>query len=74
SLRNRPLPQGLVVFGEIGLAGEIRPVQNGEDRLKEAEKHGFTRAIIPAGNHGKSFRTKMEIQVVRKLSEVTGEL
>jgi len=71
SLRNKPLPRGLVVFGEIGLAGEIRPVQNGEDRLKEAEKHGFTRAIIPASNRSKSFNTKMDIQPVSKLAEVT---
>jgi DNA repair protein RadA/Sms len=50
SFRNRPHPADLVVFGEIGLAGEIRPVSNGEERLKEAYKHGFKRAIIPKGN------------------------
>ena len=50
SLRNRPLDQNLATFGEIGLAGEIRPVPNGEERLAEAAKHGITSAIIPAGN------------------------
>lgn len=70
SLRNRPLPRSLVVFGEIGLAGEIRPVQNGEDRLKEAEKHGFTHAIIPAANKLKSAPTTMKVDAISKLSEV----
>ncbi|MCG8324341.1 MAG: DNA repair protein RadA [Thiotrichales bacterium] len=70
SLKNRPLPQGLVVFGEIGLAGEIRPVQNGEDRLREAEKHGFTRAIIPAANRPKHSRSALKIDAVSKLSQV----
>lgn len=69
SLKNRPLSRGLVVFGEIGLAGEIRPVQNGEDRLREAEKHGFTRAIIPAANRPKSYQGKLQIHAVGKLAE-----
>jgi DNA repair protein RadA/Sms len=50
SLRNRPLPQKLVVFGEIGLAGEVRPVQRGQERLREAAKLGYTRAIVPRAN------------------------
>ncbi len=50
SFRNKPLPQQLVTFGEIGLAGEIRPVPNGQERLKEAIKHGFTHAVIPKDN------------------------
>ena len=47
SFRNRPLPQDLVVFGEVGLAGEIRPVTSGQERISEAAKHGFKRAIVP---------------------------
>ena len=47
SLRDKALPVDLVVFGEVGLAGEIRPVQGGEDRLRDASKHGFRRAVIP---------------------------
>jgi DNA repair protein RadA/Sms len=50
SLRSQALPQKLVAFGEVGLAGEVRPVQRGQERLKEAAKLGFTRAIIPKGN------------------------
>ncbi len=50
SLNNRVIDSETIVFGEIGLAGEIRPVQNGQERLKEAVKHGFKRAIIPALN------------------------
>jgi len=50
SLRNQILPQDLIVFGEIGLAGEIRPVPNGQERIREAIKHGFTKAIVPRAN------------------------
>ncbi|HXF66832.1 MAG TPA: DNA repair protein RadA [Burkholderiales bacterium] len=50
SLRNRPLPARLVVFGEVGLAGEVRPVQRGQERLREAAKLGFTQALIPKAN------------------------
>jgi DNA repair protein RadA/Sms len=69
SLRDRPLPKGLIVFGEVGLAGEIRPVPNGEDRLKEAAKHGFTRAIVPKANISKRRFEGMEVQGVSRLSE-----
>ena len=48
SLVGRPLPDGLVVFGEVGLAGELRAVQDADTRLREAAKLGFTRAIIPS--------------------------
>lgn len=50
SYRNRPLPEKLIVFGEVGLSGEIRPVPRGQERLREAEKLGFTHAIVPAAN------------------------
>ncbi len=56
SLRDRPLPQDLVVFGEVGLAGEIRPVPSGQERISEAAKHGFRRAIVPAANVPKKCR------------------
>ena len=54
SFRDRACSMRTVAFGEIGLAGEIRPVPNGEDRLKEAATHGFQRAIVPKGNAPKS--------------------
>jgi len=50
SLCNQPLPRDLVVMGEIGLAGEVRPVPNGQERLREAAKHGFRRALVPRTN------------------------
>ena len=50
SLRNKPLPAKLVVFGEVGLAGEVRPVQSGQERLREAAKLGFTQALVPRAN------------------------
>jgi len=53
SLRNRPLPAKHVVFGEVGLVGEVRPVQRGQERLREAAKLGFTHAIVPAANRPK---------------------
>ncbi|MDH3354945.1 MAG: DNA repair protein RadA, partial [Chromatiales bacterium] len=74
SLRDRALPENLVVFGEIGLSGEIRPVPNGQDRLKEAGKHGYTRAIVPKGNLPKKRIEGLEIVGVRRLSEVFNEL
>ena len=69
SFRDRPLPQNLVTFGEVGLAGEIRPVPSGQERLREAAKHGFTRAIVPAGNVPRQPIEGMDIVPVRKLSE-----
>ncbi|MGM0593877.1 MAG: DNA repair protein RadA [Pseudomonadota bacterium] len=74
SLRNRPLPQGLVVFGEVGLAGEIRPVPNGQERLKEAAKHGFKRAIVPTANVAKRGPEGLEVIGVNRLDEALGEL
>jgi DNA repair protein RadA/Sms len=50
SYRDRPVGNRLLVFGEVGLSGEIRPVANGEERLREAAKHGFETAIIPKAN------------------------
>lgn len=69
SLRDRPLPRDLVVFGEVGLAGEIRPVPSGQERLREAAKHGFTRAIVPKGNAPKAAIKGMEVIAVRNIEE-----
>jgi len=70
SLRNRPLPQDLIVFGEVGLSGELRPVPNGLERLSEAVKHGFRRAIIPAANKPKRPVKGLDVQAVSRLAEV----
>jgi DNA repair protein RadA/Sms len=69
SLRDRPLPNDLVAFGEIGLAGEIRPVPGGPERLREAAKHGFRRAIVPRGNVPKPLPEGIEVTVVSRLGE-----
>jgi len=72
SFRDQPLPQKLFTFGEIGLAGEIRPVPNGQERIKEAAKHGFTHAVIPKGNMPKpqDIPADMEIIPVSRVSEL----
>ena len=69
SFRNRPLPQDLVVFGEVGLAGEIRPVTSGQERISEAAKHGFKHAIVPFANKPKSTVENMEVFTVKKLAD-----
>ena len=69
-----PLPQDLIVFGEVGLAGEIRPVQNGLERLNEAVKHGFKKAIIPRSNQPKQTIEGMEIIAVSRLSDAISQL
>jgi DNA repair protein RadA/Sms len=69
SLRNRPLAEGLVTFGEVGLAGEIRPVPYGEERLREAAKHGFKRAIVPAANVPRSGPKGLQIVAVKRVGE-----
>ncbi len=69
SLRDRPLPEKLVVFGEVGLAGEVRPVQRGQERLKEAAKLGFTHAVIPKANAPKQKIAGMEIIAVERVEQ-----
>ena len=69
SLRNRPLPADTVIFGEVGLAGELRPVPHGIERLREAAKHGFKRAIVPKANLQGSVPKGMELHGVTRLTE-----
>jgi DNA repair protein RadA/Sms len=69
SLRNRVFDRETIIFGEVGLAGEIRPVQSGHERLKEAAKHGFKRAIVPYANAPKQ-QLGIEIEAVKQLHEV----
>ena len=69
SLRNKPLPEKLISFGEVGLAGEIRPVQSGQERLRDAFKHGFTKALIPKGNAPKNPIPGLEIIPISSLQE-----
>ena len=70
SLRDRPLQEKTIAFGEVGLSGEIRPVPNGEERLKEAATHGFKRAIVPRANAPKAGSIKgLEIIAVERLAQ-----
>jgi DNA repair protein RadA/Sms len=74
SFRNKALPQDMVMFGEVGLAGEIRPVPNGEERLKEAVKHGFKRAIVPKLNQPQKPIKGLKIFAAQRLQDVVGYL
>jgi len=69
SIRNRALPKSLVVFGEVGLAGEIRPCPRGQERLKEAAKLGFTVAIIPKANLPKTKIANLRVIAVERIDE-----
>jgi DNA repair protein RadA/Sms len=74
SLRARALPEKHVVFGEVGLAGEVRPVQRGQERLREAAKLGFTHAIIPAANKPKQPIPGLQVIAVERLAEAVDYL
>ena len=77
SFRDRILPRDLIVFGELGLTGELRPVANGQERLREAAKHGFKRAIVPFANRPQERLPNIAVHGVQNLSsalEVVAEL
>jgi DNA repair protein RadA/Sms len=69
SIRNKPLPRGLVCFGEVGLAGEIRPAPRGQERLREAAKLGFSLAVIPKANAPKQPIEGMDVVAVERLEQ-----
>lgn len=70
SLRDQTLPEGLLAFGEVGLAGEIRPAPRGQERLREAAKLGFSRAIIPRANQPRQALDGLEIHAVDRVEDV----
>jgi DNA repair protein RadA/Sms len=69
SLADRPIPEKVVVFGEIGLAGEVRPAPRGQDRLKEAAKLGFEKAIVPRANQPKAKLAGLEVLAVERIDQ-----
>ncbi|MEZ5474843.1 MAG: DNA repair protein RadA [Steroidobacteraceae bacterium] len=69
SLRDRALPQHLIAFGELGLTGELRPVAYGEERLREAAKQGFTRAIVPVGNAPRKSIGGLDVVAVARIDQ-----
>jgi DNA repair protein RadA/Sms len=74
SLKNKPLDNKLIVFGEVGLAGEVRPVQRGQERIKEAAKLGFTRAIVPKANAPKQPIKGIEVIGVDRLEQALNQI
>ncbi|MAT64149.1 MAG: DNA repair protein RadA [Gammaproteobacteria bacterium] len=74
SFRDRPLPADWIVFGEVGLAGEIRPVPNGVERLREAAKHGFKRALVPAANLKQVKVEGLETVPLKRLADLFDQL
>ncbi|MCL6484515.1 MAG: DNA repair protein RadA, partial [Janthinobacterium lividum] len=74
SMRNKPLPRGLVVFGEVGLAGEIRPAPRGQERLREAAKLGFTLAVVPKSNLPKQAIEGIKVIGVERIDEAFNKL
>lgn len=69
SVRDQPLREKLVCFGELGLAGEVRPVPYGEERLREAAKHGFARAIVPEANKPRRAIEGLQVIGVERLAD-----
>ncbi|MCC5869349.1 MAG: DNA repair protein RadA [Gammaproteobacteria bacterium] len=74
SYRDRPLARDLVVFGELGLAGEIRPVPYGEERISEAAKHGFRHALVPRANAPRRAPGNIEVHAVERLADAVDYL
>jgi DNA repair protein RadA/Sms len=73
-MRNRPLPRGMVAFGEVGLAGEVRPAPRGQERLREAAKLGFSIAVIPKANAPKHKIEGLEVIAVDRLAQALEQL
>jgi DNA repair protein RadA/Sms len=69
SLRGKPLPKGFIAFGEVGLAGEVRPAPRGQERLKEAAKLGFEVAIVPKANAPKKPIEGLTIHTVERIDQ-----
>ena len=74
SLTDRPIPGKVIAFGEVGLAGEVRPAPRGQDRLKEAAKLGFTRAIVPRANLPKGKIAGLEVIAVERVDQAVAKL
>jgi DNA repair protein RadA/Sms len=74
SFRDQPMPNGFAVFGEVGLSGEVRPVHDGEARLREARSHGFDTVMLPRANAPKKPPGDVRIIAVRRVSEAIGEV
>ena len=74
SLRSRALPSDMVIFGELGLSGEVRPVPSGQERIHEAFKHGFKRALVPVGNKPRQTVEGMQVTLIKTLPDLLDAL
>ena len=74
SLRSRALPSDMVIFGELGLSGEVRPVPSGQERIQEAFKHGFKRALVPVANKPRNTLDGMEVTLIKTLPDLLAAL
>ena len=74
SLRTVSLPRDVIIFGELGLSGEVRPVPSGQERIQEAAKHGFKKAIVPWGNRPREAASGIEVKAVKSLNEFLQQL
>ncbi len=74
SLRGKPLPRGFVAFGEVGLAGEVRPAPRGQERLREAAKLGFAVALVPKANAPKKPIDGLQVHAVGRIDDALGVL
>ena len=74
SMRSKPLPRGLVAFGEVGLAGEIRPAPRGQERLREAAKLGFSIALVPKANLPKQKIEGLQVVGVERIDEAMNKV
>ena len=70
SFRGKTIPKEWVIFGEVGLSGEVRPVASGHERIREAAKHGFKKAIVPSANAPKHSVSGIEVCRVERISQV----
>lgn len=74
SLRSQALPNDTVVFGELGLSGEVRPVPSGQERIQEALKHGFKRALVPIGNKPRQVPSGVDVVLIKTLPDLLDAL
>ena len=74
SLKNKEIAENCIIFGELGLAGEVRPVPNGQLRIQEAQKHGFSKALVPKANLPKQKIAGIKIIAISKISDLTEHL
>lgn len=70
SLRSCALPSDTVIFGELGLSGEVRPVPSGQERIQEALKHGFKRALVPVGNKPRQIPVGIDVVLIKTLPDL----